>query len=189
MSSQEKIHTEKVYIYAVCPIYEVKCLFSCGWEWKREESHAHLHFNIWFLWCEDIVIWIWVWYLYCLQNAKTLKFKCLFFSHFMIWNWKPLISKSWHSAASEDIMTKSKSQGLHIIRIKYWNTSGSVFPPSLIPTLWNIGILLHKQATLGKHFWLECMSLFFRQVCLFKSTGIPWFPRFPFLEFSINRGL
>ena len=31
-------------------------------------------------------------------------------------------------------------------------------PPSLIPALWNIGILLHKQATLGKHFRPECMS-------------------------------
>ena len=29
-------------------------------------------------------------------------------------------------------------------------------PPSLIPTLWNIGILLYKQATLGKHFGPEC---------------------------------
>ena len=43
-------------------------------------------------------------------------------------------------------MTKFKSQGLHIIQIKYWNVSGSGSAPSLIPTLWNIGILLHKQA-------------------------------------------
>ena len=26
------------------------------------------------------------------------------------------------------------------------------------PVLWNIGILLHKQATLGKHFEPECME-------------------------------
>ena len=39
-----------------------------------------------------------------------------------------------------------KSQGLHIIRIKFWNASGSGSPPSLIPALCNIGILLHKQA-------------------------------------------
>ena len=45
-------------------------------------------------------------------------------------------------------MTKFKSQGLHIIRIKYWYASGSGSPPSLIPALWNIGILLHKQAKL-----------------------------------------
>ena len=57
----------------------------------------------------------------------------------------------WHFAASEDIMTKSKSQGFHIIRIKYWNASGSGFPPSLNPTLWNIGILLYKQAELPIH--------------------------------------
>ena len=94
-----------------------------------------------------------------LQNARTLKLKCLFFSHFMIWNWRPLISKSWHFAASEDIMTKSKSQGLHIIRIKYWNASRSGSPPPLIPALCNIGILLHKQATVGKHFWPECTYL------------------------------
>ena len=31
--------------------------------------------------------------------------------------------------------------------------------PSLIPTLWNIGILLQKQATLGKHFGPECISI------------------------------
>ena len=28
--------------------------------------------------------------------------------------------------------------------------------PSLIPALWNIGILLHKQATHAKHFGPEC---------------------------------
>ena len=43
-------------------------------------------------------------------------------------------------------MTKFKSQGLYIIRIKYWNASGSGSTPSLIPAHWNIGILLHKQA-------------------------------------------
>ena len=29
-------------------------------------------------------------------------------------------------------------------------------PPSLIPALWNISILLQKQATLSKHFKSEC---------------------------------
>ena len=43
-------------------------------------------------------------------------------------------------------MIKFKSQGLYIIRIKYWNASGSGSAPSLIPAHWNIGILLHKQA-------------------------------------------
>ena len=55
-------------------------------------------------------------------------------------------SKSWHFEASEDIITKFKSQALHVIRIKYWKAGGNGNPPSLIPALWNIGILLHKQA-------------------------------------------
>ena len=36
---------------------------------------------------------------------------------------------------------------------------GVVPPPSLIPTLWNTGILLHKQATQGKHFCPKCIYL------------------------------
>ena len=56
-----------------------------------------------------------------------------------------------------DITTKLKSQGLHITRIKYWNASGSGSPPFLIPALWNIGILFHKHATLGKPFCPECI--------------------------------
>ena len=38
----------------------------------------------------------------------------------------------------------------------YCNSSGSGNSPSLIPALWNIGILLHKQATHVKHFCPEC---------------------------------
>ena len=64
------------------------------------------------------------------------------FQHFMKWNWRPLSLKFWHFEASEDIMTKFKLQGVHIIRIKYWNARGSGPPPSL----WNIDIFLHKQA-------------------------------------------
>ena len=37
------------------------------------------------------------------------------------------IFMSWHFEASEDIMTKFKSQALHIIRIKYWNAGGKGF--------------------------------------------------------------
>ena len=44
--------------------------------------------------------------------------------------------------------TKLKSQGLYIIKIKYWNASGSGSPPYCIPTLWIIGILHYKQAKL-----------------------------------------
>ena len=51
--------------------------------------------------------------------------------------------------ASEDIMSKFKSQDLHI---KYWNADGSGNPPFLIFALWNIGISLHKLATCAKHF-------------------------------------
>ena len=64
--------------------------------------------------------------------------------------------KTRHFEASEDIVTKSKSQALHVISIKY---GGSGNPSSLIPALWNIGIILHKQATLGKHFEPECKYL------------------------------
>ena len=42
--------------------------------------------------------------------------------------------------------------GNSIHPVKYWNAGRSGNPPFLIPALWNIGILLHKQATLGKHF-------------------------------------
>ena len=54
-------------------------------------------------------------------------------------------------------MTKFKAQALHIIRIKHWKASGSGNPLSLIPILWNIGILIHKQATHAKHFGPECI--------------------------------
>ena len=64
-----------------------------------------------------------------------------FFICFMKWNWKPLSFKSCHFEASKDIMTKFKSQALHIRRNKYWNASGSGNPPSLIPVLRNIAIL------------------------------------------------
>ena len=59
--------------------------------------------------------------------------------------------KSWHFEASEDIMTKFKSQGLHIIRIKYLNANGSGSTPFLYSRPLEhrqkyTGILLHKQA-------------------------------------------
>ena len=59
--------------------------------------------------------------------------------------------KCWHFEAREDVMTKFRSQGLHIKRIKYGNASGSGFPPYLNPTLWNIDILHYKQAKLPRH--------------------------------------
>ena len=59
---------------------------------------------------------------------------------------------------SQWTMTKFKAQALHIIRIKYCSTGGRGNLPSLIPALWNLGILLHKQGTLAKHFGPECIS-------------------------------
>ena len=67
---------------------------------------------------------------------------------------------------SEDIITKFKSQGLYPIRIKHWNASGSDPPPSLIPALWNLGILHYKQAKLPKH--LQNNSVYFFSYPFFK---------------------
>ena len=61
----------------------------------------------------------------------------------------------WHFEASQNIMTKFKSQGLHVRRIKYYKAGGRGNLPFLIPALWSI--LLHKQATLTKHFDNQCM--------------------------------
>ena len=69
------------------------------------------------------------------QNANILELGCPFFSHFMKLNQKPLSWKYWHFEVSEDIMTRFKSQGLHIIKIECQNASGSSPCPSLIPTL------------------------------------------------------
>ena len=75
----------------------------------------------------------------------------------MIWRacdlkWKTGIPtlRTCHFEASEEIMTKHKSQALHITRIKYWKASGSGNSPSINHALWNIGILLHKQS-----FWSQ----------------------------------
>ena len=60
--------------------------------------------------------------------------------------------KSWHFEASEDVMTKFKSQALHIIQnqiLKCWWE----WQPSLLHfILWKIDILFQKQATQTKHF-------------------------------------
>ena len=103
------------------------------------------------------MIWIWSWYLNWLQNANTLKLGCPFFSHFIEWNWRPLSLKCWHFEASEDIMTKFKSEGLHIIKIKYWKVSGSGNPPSLIHALQKIAILGLKT---GLWQWYTGISVF-----------------------------
>ena len=53
--------------------------------------------------------------------------------------------------ASEDTTTKFKSQSLHVKKSNIEKLVG-VATLTMISALWNIGILLHKQATLGKHF-------------------------------------
>ena len=72
-------------------------------------------------------------------------------------------------------MTKFQSQGLHIIKIKYWKAGGSGNPPSLPHSYplehWHFtpyskvpyNKLAHphksKHATLGKQFGAECKHL------------------------------
>ena len=92
----------------------------------------------------------------------------MFFSCFMKWNWRPLILKSWHFEAHEDIITKLKSQYLHVIRIKYWKAGGIGNPPSLIPVLWNI------QATRTKHFDGQCKIGDLKQISLVFRVINPW---------------
>ena len=120
------------------------------------------------------MIWIWSWYLNWLQNANTLNLGCPFFSHFIEWNWRPLSLKCWHFEASEDIMTKFKSEGLHIIKIKYWKVSGSGNPPSLIPALRKIAILGLKT---GLWQWYNGIS-----VWQLKKSKSWW----PFWSYQLN---
>ena len=95
----------------------------------------------------------------------------------MKWNWRALSLKSCNFEGSKDIMTK-KSQAHHIIKIKYRNACRSGNPPSPIPALWNIGILLHKQAIRTKHFDGECTDFSFKFGNLngieFKSPTVPY---------------
>ena len=114
--------------------------------------HSHQHFNIWFFWYEEVVIKIWSWYLQWFQNAKTLNLESSIYFHKTAETQGIPTLRTCHFEASEDIMTKFKSQAFHVIRSRYWKAGGSGNPPSLILALWNIGILPHIQATLGKHF-------------------------------------
>ena len=64
------------------------------------------------------------------MKLKTSKFKVLAF---------------WGQCRYHDkIQITCSSYEVHTIRIKYCNTGGSGNPPSLIPALRNISILLHK---------------------------------------------
>ena len=76
-----------------------------------------------------------------------------------------------HFEAIESIMTKFKSQALHIVEIKYWKGSRSDNPPSLIPALQKIAILgiktglwewytgisvMSKKNSGARHPWQSC---------------------------------
>ena len=101
------------------PVDEVKCLCSRG-----PPAFQYLILVIWraYLWfkfghdissmaskCHELEIW-------CLKLLKTG------------------IPNFCHFEASEDIMTKFKSQALNFKRIKCWKAGGSGNPPSLIPS-------------------------------------------------------
>ena len=58
--------------------------------------------------------------------------------------------------------------------MKYWNASGSGFPPFLISVLQNIGILHHKKAKLRKHI---------RQSVAHRKTYMQWLVRAGGLSF------
>ena len=138
------------------PVYEAKYLQRAGMREGGEPLPLTFQYLILMIWrhCNLNLVMI----SSAASKCQDLKSGCSFFSHFMKWNWRPLCLKCWHFEASEDIMTKFKSRCLHIIRIKYWIANASGSPPSFIPAPWNIGILLNKQATLGKHFWPKCKS-------------------------------
>ena len=126
------------------PVYEVKCLCSRGQEWGEGDRVATptklLIFNSY--------------------DMKSLwgKFGYDILTGFKMASPQSWDALSWHFKASEDIMTKFKSQALHIIKIKYWNAGWSGNPPFLILALWNIGILLHKLVTRTKHFDGKCTT-------------------------------
>jgi hypothetical protein len=84
------------------------------------------------------------------QVHKRHKVEMTFFQPF--YEIKLMTSLSLLFETSEDIITKLNLQALHIMRIKYWNGGGSGNHPFLILVLLNKYILLHKKATLGKHF-------------------------------------
>ena len=73
-----------------------------------------------------------------------------------------------HFKASEDIMTKFKSQALHTTRIKCWKASGNGKLPSLIPTFWKIAIYVLNM----KFYVLFCTPLYVLYSKLFYHVSI-----------------
>ena len=94
-------------------------------------------------------------------------------------------SKSWHFEVSEDIMI-FRSQGLHIIRIKYWNASGCGSPTSLIPAhCSNIGILHYKQAKLRKYMQHSVWTLLSYSFLVW-NTHFFWMTYFTHMKFILG---
>ena len=77
-----------------------------------------------------------------LLASKCQDFKLRGLQFHFIKRWKIIIPtlKTCCFEASEDIITKFKSQALHILKIKYWKASGSGNPPFFISALRKIAI-------------------------------------------------
>jgi hypothetical protein len=101
------------------------------------------------------------------------------------------LKRTCHFEAREDIMTKLKSQALYITRIKYWNAGGNGNPPSFIPALWNIGILLIKRPLGPNNMTARVVLLvahglgqaLFHFVCLLPL----WQPQFTYISSGLLR--
>ena len=62
-----------------------------------------------------IDLWLkWIWYLNRFKMSSTWSWDVHFFSHFIKWNERPPTLKSWYFEASKDLITKFRSQALHI---------------------------------------------------------------------------
>ena len=79
--------------------------------------------------------------------------------------------KTCYFKASENSITKLTLQALHVIRIKYWKAGWSGCYPSFIPVLCNKGTLLHKQATLTKHFDVQPALCLIFTYLIWKKSG------------------
>ena len=111
------------------------------------------------------------------SNWQDFKLKSLQF-HF-IKQLKKVIPtlKTCYFEASEEIITKFKSQAPNIIKIKYWKVSGSGNPPFFIPALRKIAFLGLKT---GLWQWYTGISVNICLDCLLAS---------PFtLKCSANKG-
>ena len=101
---------------------------------------------------------------------------------------QPLYEVKSKASKFEDILTKFKSEALHVIRIKYWNASGSGKPPPFLPkiaiyvlfytcidhaTLW--GALKHQRFRLST--MNHCLALHFDWLKIAKASAQRYFRR------------